>query len=137
MNLKERATFVAKTFRVSVKRDKAAIVTEAYRKVYPYDWEKALGREPRLKMRFEDTPCYKELVLLELYKSKKISKEEADEIFGIAKKRFWKAVCGNVTVLAMDADDWLNIDWSYILSNKAIRKINGEDKFELAKKYCR
>lgn len=136
MNLKERATLVAKTFKVSVMRDKAAIVTEAYRKVHPYDWEKALGRAPRLKMRFEDTPCYKELVSLGLYDSKELAKEEADEIFGIAKNRFWKAVCGNVMVLALEADDWLKIDWAYILSNKAIRCINGEDKFEFASKYC-
>lgn len=131
MNLKERATLVAKTFKVRVERDRAAVVTEGYKQAHPYEWENEL----RKKVKFEDTPCYKELVKLGLYDSKEISKAEADEIFLIARKRFWRAVCGNVTVLALEADDWLRIDWPLILANTAIRRINGENKLEFAKKY--
>ena len=132
MNLKERATFVAKTFKVRTERDRVGMVTEAYKKVYPYEWENEIGK----KVKFEDTPCYKELVSLGLYESKELSKEEADEIFLIARKRFWRAVTGNVTILSMENEKhWPNVDLPLILENKGICKINGENKFEFAKKY--
>ncbi len=134
MNLKERATLVAKTFKVRTERDRAAVVTEGYKQAHPYEWENEL----RKKVKFEDTPCYKELVKLGLYVSKEISKAEADEIFLIARKRFWRAVCGNVTALIPETtvdEHWLAVDLPLILANTAIRQINGENKFEFAKKY--
>ena len=95
-----------------------------------------MGKAPRLKMRFEDTTCYKELVSLGLYESNEIAKEEVDAIFLIARKRFWRAVSGNVTFLALDNEtNWQEVDLPLILANDAIRQINGENKFEFAKKY--
>lgn len=132
MNLKERATFVAKTFRLGAARDRAGMVTEAYKKAYPYVWEEKIGQ----KVKFEDSLCYKELSRLELYDKKEISKEDADEIFLIARKRFWKAASGNVTILALKNEtNWLAVDLPLILENTAIRRINGENKFDFAKKY--
>ena len=132
MNLKERAFLVAKTFKVRTVRDRAGLVTEAYKKAYPYEREGEISK----KVKFEDTPCYKELVSLGLYDSKELSKEEADEIFLIARKRFWRAVTGNVTILSTESEKhWLNVDLPLIMENEGIRQINGENKFEFAKKY--
>ena len=134
MNLKERATLVAKTFKVRTERDRAGLVTETYKKAHPYEWENEIGK----KVKFEDTPCYKELISLGLYESKEISQAEADEIFLIAKKRFLQAVGGNLVILVSETETdvhWLTIDLPLILANTAIRQINGENKLEFAKKY--
>lgn len=134
MDLKERATLVAKTFKVRTERDRAGLVTETYKKAHPYEWENEIGK----KVKFEDTPCYKELISLGLYESKEISQAEADEIFLIAKKRFLQAVGGNLVILVSETETdvhWLTIDLPLILANAAIRQINGENKLEFAKKY--
>lgn len=137
MNLKERATLVAKTFKVKVERDHAVLITEAYKKAHPYDWENALGHISRIRFRFEDTPYYKELVKLGLFESKEISKAEVYDLFFIAKRRFWRAVCGNLNVYSLDNEensDFLKIDLPLILESQSIRRINGENKFDFAKK---
>ncbi len=133
MNLKERATLVAKTFKVRTERDRAGLVTETYKKAHPYEWENEIGK----KVKFEDTPCYKELISLGLYESKEISQAEADEIFLIAKKRFLQAVGGNLIVLAheQETDDFVEKDLQAILANSKIYRINDCEKNEFAKKY--
>ena len=69
MNLYERAMFVARTFKVKTGRDRAFLATEKYMSEKRSDWA-AFQSANRAKVRFEETPCAKELKSLELDKSK-------------------------------------------------------------------
>lgn len=79
MNLYERAMFVARTFKVKTGRDRAFLATEKYMSEKRSDWA-AFQSANRAKVRFEETPCAKELKSLELDKSKELTPEQVAEI---------------------------------------------------------
>lgn len=140
MNLLERATFVAKTFKVKTARDKAFVVTSNFRTQKTKEWAEFSSRNRgySCRMRFEDTPCALELFSLKLRSSKEITPEQVSEIMQIARQRFWNAVTGDVTVLATESEagsDLVKLDLPLILQVNGIRRINGMDKREFAQKY--
>lgn len=65
------------------------------------DWA-AFQSANRAKVRFEETPCAKELKSLELDKSKELTPEQVAEIRRTAKRRVLQAVTGNLVVLAAE-----------------------------------
>lgn len=97
----ERAMFVARTFKVKTGRDRAFLATEKYMSEKRSDWA-AFQSANRAKVRFEETPCAKELKSLELDKSKELTPEQVAEIRRTAKRRFLQAVTGNLVVLAAE-----------------------------------
>ena len=74
----ERAMFVARTFKVKTGRDRAFLATEKYMSEKRSDWA-AFQSANRAKVRFEETPCAKELKSLELDKSKELTPEQTKD----------------------------------------------------------
>ena len=137
MNLLERATFVAKTFKVKTARDKAVVVTAKFMQDRHQEWA-TYQHGNQQKIRFEDTPCYRELDSLKLENSKELIPQQVQEIWRIGKKRFYQAVTGNLVVLAADDEngsEFAEWDLPMILEINGIRQINDINKFEFAKRY--
>lgn len=140
MTLLERATIVAKTFKVKSPRDKVFIVTENFKKEHLKEWGQFSNRNQGsyARMRFEDTPCYRELKSLLQEASNEITPEQVFELIQIARRRFWNAVTGEITVLATENEaegDMVKLDLPLILQVNGIRRINGEDKRDFANRY--
>lgn len=140
MNLLERATIVAKTFKVKSPRDKVFIVTENFKKEHLKEWGQFSNRNQGSygRMRFEDTPCYRELKSLQSEASNETKPEQMFELMQIARRRFWNAVTGEITVLATENEadsDLVKLDLPMILQVNGIRRINGEDKRDFANRY--
>jgi len=91
-------------------------------------------------MMIEHTPCGAKLVELGLDTSE--NPEFADiimEIWAVASRRFILQAKGNITAFVEGADKrstFVRIELPNILKNTDILCINGEDKFEFAKKFC-
>lgn len=137
MNSLERALFVAKTFKVKTGRDKAVVVSAKYMQEQQAGWA-AYQFGNRQKIRFEDTPCYRELKLQRMEISQELTPEQIQEVWRIAKKRFYQAVLGNLVVFAAEDEsgtEFLEWDLPMLLSVNGIRQINGINKFEYAKRY--
>lgn len=139
MNLYERAMFVDRTFKVKTGRDRAFLATEKYMSEKRSDWA-AFQSANRAKVRFEETPCAKELKSLELDKSKELTPEQVAEIRRTAKRRFLQAVTGNLVVLAAEDEgesEFVRYELPLILQAAGIRRINDRAKEEFAARYNR
>lgn len=142
----ERAMFVARTFKVKTGRDRAFLATEKYMSEKRSDWaafqsaNRANQSANRAKVRFEETPCAKELKSLELDKSKELTPEQVAEIRRTAKRRFLQAVTGNLVVLAAEDEgesEFVRYELPLILQAAGIRRINDRAKEEFAARYNR
>ena len=124
----ERAMFVARTFKVKTGRDRAFLATEKYMSEKRSDWA-AFQSANRAKVRFEETPCAKEL-----------TPEQVAEIRRTAKRRFLQAVTGNLVVLAAEDEgesEFVRYELPLILQAAGIRRINDRAKEEFAARYNR
>lgn len=129
--------FVAKTFKVKTARDRAYWVTETYKNECATEWT-TFQQVNRVRVSFEETPCYRELKSLALDKCKELTAGEVQEIWRVAKKRFLQAVVGDLTILAAKDEagsEFVEWDLPQIMSVNGIRRINGADKRRFAQNY--
>lgn len=137
MTLHERAMFIAKTFKVKTARDRAYWVTEAYKNKCAAEWT-TFREVNRVRIGFEDTPCYRELKSLALDTCKELTAVQIQEIWRTAKKRFLQAVVGDLTILAAKDEagsEFVEWDLPQIMSVNGIRRINGNDKHGFSQNY--
>ncbi|MBQ8671027.1 MAG: hypothetical protein IJ525_00725 [Alphaproteobacteria bacterium] len=86
----------------------------------------------------DNTECGKRLIALGLETGNDVAAPEIMKIWALASRRFILSAGGNITAFVENADKrstFVSVELPLLLQNERVKKINGIDKFEFAKRF--
>lgn len=135
----DNALEVAKTYDVSTEPDSLVLYSISFlpskeNKIQAFEYVKS---HPGAVM-LDHTPCGIKMMDMGLENGRcNLNEEEIAYLWKVASKRLLQGAKGNITAFVKNADErsvFRSMELPTILANENILTINGEDKFEFAKK---